>query len=88
MSRLDAQAAELDYSDHPDDPVNWPTHHQYVTSTQKQRGGRPVRVAHIVAVRCDWLPDGYRAACSRVIRGQVSATPPLRVCPRCTREAG
>ncbi len=73
---------------HPEDAVQWTARHRYVTSTLKQRGGRPTEVYHILSARLDFLPDAYRAACSRVIRGEETTSPTGRLCPRCQREVG
>ncbi len=88
MSILDQQAAEIAWDDHPDDDANWPARRQYVTSTQTHHGATPARTSHIVVRRLDYLPDAWMPACQRVIRGTVSATPPLRLCKRCQREVG
>ncbi len=79
---------QMDPDHHPDAPTNWPPRHRYVTSTWKQRGGRPTEVYHILSQVFDFLPDAYRAACSKVIRGVETATPVGRLCPRCQREVG
>ncbi len=90
MSLLDAQAAELDYTDHPGDGANWPQTRQYVTSSTRRRDGYcpSNQTSHIVVYRLDYLPDAWMAACRRVIRGTVSDQPPLRLCKRCKREVG
>ncbi len=90
MSILDQQAAIPHYYDdyHPDDSANWPQRRQYVTSTQTRHGANPARTSHVVVARLEYLPDGWLAACRRVIRGTVSATPPLQLCTNCQRGVG
>ncbi len=90
MRLLDQHAAELDYTDHPDDPVNWPPARQYATSSTRRRDGHypSNQTSHIVVYRLDYPPDAWMPACRRVIRGTVSDTPPLRLCQRCVREVG
>ncbi len=90
MSLLDAQAAELDYTDHPGDGANWPPERRYVAFHADRRTGhqRPNAVAHIVVACLDYLPDAWRSACCRAIRGTATSTPTQRICPRCLRELG
>ncbi len=77
---------------HPEDEANQPAPRarQYVTSSTRRWDGHYPRnqTTHIVVYRLDYLPNAWMPACRRVIRGTVSATPPLRLCKRCVRETG
>ena len=74
--------------DRAEGPVTWAPRRTYVTSAQHHPSSNRARVSHIVSQRLDYLPDGWRAACSKVIRGTESPTPVLRVCPRCLQAVG
>lgn len=91
MSLLDVQAAELDFTDHPDDAANWPLNRQYMVCRGSRSGGDPRRCTHIVARAVDYLPAAYQTVCYGIKRGTLTTGPTaaLPLCRACAdRGAG